>query len=434
MKKILLPFLIFLLFSGFAFGHGDDEPAEESSSTALSKIELNNEQQKILHIRTKIIELSEVHSSIDANGTIQELPELKFQVNAPLPGRVASINVQLGSLVKKGQILAVLNSQEATQLASTGLSDQATYRSQLTQSQANLDLEKKRYEREKALYEHKINSQKDLEASENSLKNAQASLRAAQQNLQVATNSTQTRLSQIGANHGGQISLKAPQSGQISVLNLTIGQTVDSGQILFEGVDLSRVWASGAVFEKDISKVKLGQKVKVIDEASNKAYIGRIVFVSPIIDPMQRSFSVKVLLDNSQMTLKSGQFVRILIEVDGQTEKAILLEKDSLVERNGENFVYVRSGKYLAPVKVELSKHKHQDLVEIELGLAIGDEVVIEGAYLLPAKSKPVEDEHAEEKSGSQTPLWVWFVGGGILILAAFFAGRATFKKKEEIL
>lgn len=438
MKKTLLSFLIFILFSASAFGHGDDEPAEESSSTALSKVELNNEQQKILHIRTKTVGLSQVQPSIDVNGTIQELPQLKFQINAPLTGRVGSINVQLGSNVKKGQVLAIVNSQEATQLASTGLTDQATYRSQLTQAQANLDLERKRYEREKALYENKINAKKDLEAAETSFKDAQASLKAAQQNLGIATTSTQTRLSQIGSSQSGQISLRAPQAGQISLLNLTVGQTVDSGQILFEGVDLSRVWASGAVFEKDINKIKLGQKVKVIDESANHTYTGKIVFVSPVIDVAQRSFPVKALLENPRSELKAGQFVKMELEVGGQAEKAILLEKDSLVEKNGEHFVYVRSGDYLAPVKVAVSKHKHQDYVEIESGLAVGDEVVVEGSYLLPSKGKienPDEHDHEEEKSEKkEIPLWMWLAGGGVLILGAFFVGKTTAVKRKEIL
>lgn len=436
MKSLILSTLILTsLNAGFVLAHGGDEGPAESASSSLSKVKLNAEQQKILHLRTKTIALSQVQPSIAVSGTVQELPQLKFQINAPLAGRVASINVQLGSKVNKGQVLAVLSSQEATQLASTGLTDQATYRSQLAQAQANVDLERKRYEREKALYEHKINAKKDLEAAEASLKDAQASLRAAQQNLGIAITATQTRLSQIGSSQAGQISLRAPQAGQISLLNLTLGQTVDSGQILFEGVDLSSVWASGAVFEKDISKVKLGQKVKVTDEATNRTYAGKIVFVSPVIDPAQRSFSVKALLENPQLTLKSGQFVRMEVEVDGQPEDAILLEKDSLVEKNGERFVYVRSGEYLAPVKVKVSKHRHQDYVEIESGLAVGDEVVIEGAYLLPAKGEPVEDEHHhdEEKSKNQVPLWVWFLGGGVLVLTAFFTGRATSKKKEEI-
>lgn len=438
MKKLLFSSLIFLLFSGSAFGHGDDEPAEESSSTTLSKVELNNEQQKILHIRTKMVEMSEVQPSINLNGTIEGIPQLRFQVNAPLPGRVSSINVGLGSQVVKGQILAVLNSQEVTQFASVGLTEQATYRSQVTQAQANLDLEKKKYEREKALYDNRINAQKDLEAAETGYKDAQASLKAAQQNLQIATNSTQTRLNQIGSSQSGQISLRAPQNGQISVLNLTAGQTVDSGQILFEGVNLSQVWASGAVFEKDVNKVRLGQKVKVFNPSSQKTYTGKIVFVSPTIDSIQRSFFVKALLQNPQAELKIGQFVQMLVEVDGQAEKAILLEKDSLVEKNGEYFVYVRSGKYLAPVKVEISKHKHQDYVEIESGLAVGDEVVVEGSYLLPSKGKienPDEHDHEEEKSEKkEIPLWMWLTGGGVLILGAFFVGKTTALKRKEIL
>lgn len=437
MKKTLLSFLIFLLCNSSVFAHGDDEPAEESSSTALSKVEMNKEQQKILHIRTKMVEMSEVQPSIALNGTIEGIPQLRFQVNAPLPGRVSSINVGLGSQVVKGQVLAVLNSQEVTQFASVGLTEQATYRSQVTQAQANLDLEKKKYEREKALYENRINAKKDLEAAETGYKDAQASLKAAQQNLQIATNSTQTRLNQIGSSQSGQISLRAPQNGQISVLNLTAGQTVDSGQILFEGVNLSQVWASGAVFEKDVNKVKLGQKVKVFNAASQKTYIGKIVFVSPAIDPTQRSFFVKALLENPQAELKIGQFVQMLVEVDGQTEEAILLGKDSLVERNGEYYVYVRSGKYLAPVKVAVSKHKHQDYVEIESGLALGDEIVVEGSYILPSKGKlekPDEHDHEEESKKKEIPLWMWFAGGGVLVLVAFFSGRATNTKRKEIL
>lgn len=445
MKKIFV--YLFLIFScSFIY-------SLVCVSQELNKIKITKEQKEILGLKTKIIELSEIQPSVQVNGKIEELPQLKFEVNSPLPAKVSSINVQLGATVKKGQVLAVLNSQEATQLAATGLTDQSIYRSQLSQAQINLDFEQKKYEREKALFEHKINAKKDLEAAESSLRQAQASVRAAKQNLQIAMSSTQTRLNQIGSSYGGQIILRAPQDGQISKLNLTVGQTVDSNQILFEGINLSQVWASGAVFEKDINKIKLGQKVKVTDgefcdHACDKAHEGKIVFVSPVIDESQRSFPVKALLQNLSFHLKSGQFVNISIETTGEAKKAILLDKNSLIEKNNKYYVYTVKNEYLIPVEVRVSENKYRDSIEIESGLNVGDEVITEGAYLLPAKGEKIEmghdhgghegekeheeqaehkEEHEEEHK-NKIPVLFWIIGGCVLVASAFFAGTKTKK------
>jgi membrane fusion protein, heavy metal efflux system len=297
MKNFLFSFLILLLFNGLVFAHGDDEePAKESSASTLSKIELSSEQEKILGLRTSIVKLNEVRPAVEASGTIEEIPNLHFQVNSPVKGRVSSINVTLGSQVQKGQTLAIIESQEVTQLSAAGDADQANYRSQVAQARANLELERKRYEREKSLYEHKINSQKELEAAENSLKNAQASLKAAEQNLAISTDSTQKRLSQIGGTRGGQVYLKAPLAGQINEINMTLGQTVDLGQTLIHGVNLSEVWISGQVFEKDINKIKLKQKIKAFPTGSKEAYDGKVIFINPLIDPVQRSYAVRTCL------------------------------------------------------------------------------------------------------------------------------------------
>ena len=445
MKKIFV--YLFLIFScSFIY-------SLVCVSQELNKIKITKEQKEILGLKTKIIELSEIQPSVEVNGKIEELPQLKFEVNSPLPAKVFSINVQLGATVKKGQVLAILNSQEATQVAATGLTDQSIYRSQLSQAQTNLDFEQKKYEREKALFEHKINAKKDLEAAESSLKQAQDSVKAARQNLQIAVSSTQTRLNQIGSSYGGQITLRAPQDGQISKLNLTVGQTVDSGQILFEGINLSQVWASGSVFEKDINKIKLGQKVKVTDgefcdHACEKAHEGQIIFISPVIDESQRSFPVKALLQNLSFHLKSGQFVNILIETTGKTRKAILLDKNSLIERNNKYYVYTVKNEYLIPVEVRVSEYKYEDSIEIESGLNAGEEVITEGAYLLPAKGEKIEmghdhggheDEsnekehetgHKEEHENKDNiiPVLLWIIGGGVLVASAFFAGTKVKK------
>lgn len=438
-KKIFILFAFIILFTGSAFSHGDDENQDldsETSSASLQKIKLSKEQEKILGLRTANIELTDVKASIKVNGTIEEIPNLHFQINSPVKGRVTNINVSLGSQVVKGQTLAVLESQEVTQLSADGDRDQSNYRLQVVQAKANLDLEKRRYEREKSLYEHKINSQKDLEAAENGLKNAQASLKAAEQNLAISTNSIQKRLNQIGGSKNGQVYLKAPMSGEISEINMTLGQNVDLGQNLIHGVNLSQIWASGQVFEKDISEVKLGKKVEVLFNDSKKAMFGNIIFINPILDPEQKSFSVKVLLNNLDKKLRAGQFVQMTIETGDKVEKVFLLEKDSLVEKNGEQFVYVRNGEFLVPSKVKIGSHKHQDYLEIEDGLNAGDEIVIEGAYLLPSKGKIQNKDnqnHDQEPEKKEIPFLLWIFVFSLLLPAVFLLGKVSSKRKKDL-
>ena len=414
MKNKLISILFLTSLALPSFAHGDDEGFEAKQE----KIKVNKVGMKVLNVETATIKEVEVDEKVRTTGQIEEMPTNHFDVNTPVQGRVSSILIKLGDLVRAGQGLVIIQSTEIAKL-----------QADIDQFKAELELAQNNYDREKVLFEKNISPKKDFQAAKAFLASQEAKLNAAQTNLKILT--------QQSANvDSGAFTVKAQKSGTIVENKITTGQIVSSDQLLFHAIDLSTVWASADIYERDLGKVTLGQNVYVaLDGTPNKVFEGKLTYIGSVINEGTRTLPVKATILNKEGLLKPGAFLQLVIHT-GQKKKSIVIPRTALVERDKEgiegkhdHLVYIKTGDKFVPRKIQVESHDSNS-VEVLSGLNTDDVVITNGAYQLQfgkgESNKPHDGEHGHEheKQNNRIPIW-GVIGFGVFgLLVGILIGR----------
>ncbi len=387
MKKLFL-FLLLFFFAYLSLS----SYAEDSGFRAKvvhRKLTIDTDDIKTLGIKTEKVTKQNLDETIKTTGQIEEIPKNHFDVNSSVQGVIKSVLVDLGDIVKTTQPLIIIQSTEVSKL-----------QAEIDQLKAELELAKINYEREKTLFEKGISPKKDFDAIKAILTSGEAKLSAQESNLKILTNLSSD------AEHG-EFNVLAPKTGTITERNIAVGQVVNQNQILFRGIDLSYVWANGDIYERDVNKVKLGQKVFVtLDGNPDKKFEGKITYIGSIINKDVRTLPVKATLDNKNALLKPGAFIQIEIYT-GEKNKSIVIPRTALVESdkeetdgNHEHIVYIEDlnkKSLFIPRKIQVESHDSNS-VEVISGLADGEIIVTEGAYQLQYGKKFEETNSPENK------------------------------------
>lgn len=422
MKKMKLKFgitFIMALICLSAFAHGGCE--HEAFVQKHEEIKSDKVVIRTLGIQTKKIIEKDVDDVIKTTGQLEPVPNNEFEVNSPVQGRIRTIFVNLGDFVALGQPLLQIESSEVTRLSS-----------EVNQFSAELELAKSTYEREKSLYEDGISAKKDFDAAKANLTGVEAKLNAAKNNLSILTGS-------VDSSSDGVFNLSSHKQGTITERNITVGQVIGVNQLLFKGINLSSVWASADIYEKDQNKISLGQKVLImLDGVSDKVFEGKINYIGSIVNKQTRTIPIKVTLQNpyfgtiNKLSLRPGAFIQMAIHTANK-KKIIIVPRTALTGLDKEDtegkhvhVLYVKKENKFIPREVEVESHD-SDSVEVISGLKSGEEVVVEGAYQLQYGKK--DEENKVEKQGSishgllTTPLQILILIA-IALIVGFFLGR----------
>lgn len=178
------------------------------------------------------------------------------------------------------------------------------------------------------------------------------------------------------------VDVTTPMSGVIDALNVALGQSVDPTTVLYRISDRSQVNVVARVYEEDLGKVRLGQDARVHTLSyPDRVFTGKVILVSPTLDPQSRTVEVWIRLANPQGLLRPNLFARAAIVLK-QTEAALAVPSGAIIEANGEKFVFVRqtgpSGDQFDRVEVTTGA-ADDEFSEVTEGLVPGDEVVLQG-------------------------------------------------------
>jgi Cu(I)/Ag(I) efflux system membrane fusion protein/cobalt-zinc-cadmium efflux system membrane fusion protein len=166
------------------------------------------------------------------------------------------------------------------------------------------------------------------------------------------------------------------------------GRYVTPEMDLYTIVDLSSVWVLGQVNESDLSSVRVGQMVQIeLPYSSNlNQRQGRIVFISPILDPKTRAVEVRVEFPNPDSALKPDMFVNFKLNIPLGRQLAI--PADALLDTGTMQYVFVDKGQgYFEPREVKVSA-RTEDVVAIETGLKAGEQVVTAANFIIDSESR----------------------------------------------
>jgi RND family efflux transporter MFP subunit len=319
--------------------------------------------------RSTITERLSLIGSLRAKQRVEVMPKAS--------GRLLELRVDRGDRVRAGQIVARLEDDELRQQVRRAEAAQQVARASLAQREAELANRETELERYRNLSADGVVSSQQLETASTNVQvtRAQMSLASAQvAQAQAELEELRIRL--------GQTEIASPLTGIVATRFVDAGAVVSSTTPIFLILDLSTMLTVVNVPERDINKIGVGSSAKVtVDALAGEEFAGRVVRISPILDPQTRTAPVEIELENAGEHLKAEMFARV--DLNLATEREVLLvPRDALVYRNDRQGVFVVDGETarFQPVATGLTEG---DMVEIVDGVTEQEIVVSRGANLL---------------------------------------------------
>lgn len=392
--------LIAALVMAVTFGGCRKAPASANSANTQTTTTTTPDSAQNHAIETETVELQSIAGLIPATGKVL-VSENRVAIIGPVhEGRIVNLYVGQGANVRKGQKLADLESADLDEAEAEYLKALAEYENARRTSEAEVKLAQATYDRTKLLFEKTITAGKNLQSAEHDLEVAKASAASSVAGTRAALTAARRHLLILGLKESdidslptrkslsAIFSLTSPIQGVVVERNATIGATVGSDANVFKIIDISTVWIDANVFEKDLSRVKVGQEVKVTVPAfPGVKFSGRVILVSSVVDPDTRSVKVRTEVANADSRLKPDMFANVEIITD-QHRAAISIPQSALLNDAGKTVVFVADGNNFKKRQVTAGIQSN-DRVEIIEGLAAGDKVVVKGNYLLLQQGKP---------------------------------------------
>ncbi len=366
MKNIVLFSLGSLLL--MACGNKKQEPALVTDSLSANTITLTASQYKASAIALGKIERKSVAKRITVNGKLDVPPQNLVIISAPMGGFVKSTDLLQGMKVKKGDVLAVLENQDYIQLQQDYLDNTS-----------KLDFLQAEYNRQQELAKENVNAQKALQQSKSQYESMKAMVSGLEAKLEMIHLSPQ---SFKNGKIKSTIQLRAPINGYITAVNVSIGQFVTPTEVMFKIVNLDHMHAELQVYEKDINKIAVGQKV-IFQLANDTAtYKASVHLVGKEISP-ERTVRIHCHLEKDDKTLLPGMFVTATIET--ASEEADVVPTTSISNFEGKDYIFVSSGdNQFKAIRVDAGI-SFGEFTEVHLldKIAAGTPVVTHGAFQL---------------------------------------------------
>lgn len=353
--------------------HAEEGAAAEHAEEG--HIELSAEQITAAGIQLAEAKAQNISRGLSFPGEVRFDEDRTAHVVPRVPGVVDSVAVNLGQAVKKGQLLAVIVSQQ--------ISDQ---RSEQAAAQRRLTLARTTYEREKKLWQDKISAEQDFLQARQALQEAEIALSNAQQKISVLSGS-------VVATGGNRYELRAPFDGVVVEKHLTPGEVVDESTAAFTLSDLSRVWVTFGVSPKDLNKVQVGKAVTVSAPELNAEVVGSVAYVGSLLGEQTRTATVRVTLENPQGSWRPGLFVTALVATDSREAK-VAVPETAIQTVEDKPTVFVRTDDGFEARPVELGS-RAAGQVEITQGLEPGVQVASAGSFVLKSELGKASSEHS---------------------------------------
>jgi membrane fusion protein, heavy metal efflux system len=316
-------------------------------------------------LRVAAIHPREIRHELNVPATAEADPAKMAKVSPPMPGRVVKLFVRLGEAVRQGTPLFALDSPDLVAAQTDFL------KARSAESQAD-----RAYARQKDLCEHGIGAKRDLEQSETEREVARSERERA---------STRLRLLGIDPGLVGRpVTVRAPVSGRIIDLALAPGEYQnDPAAVLMTVADLSTIWVTANVPEKDIQRVAVGEEAS-IDFAAypGESFAGRVAFIGEVLSPETRSVRVRIELANPKGRLKPGMFARVILRDKAVSE--IVVPATALQVRGERSYLFVEKAPWTFERRTVEVGATLPDGVCIARGLSAGERVATTNTIVFP--------------------------------------------------
>ena len=299
-------------------------------------------------------------------GVVESDPARTAAVLTPLGGRVIALKVSLGDRVAQGQVLAIVDSPDLGQAYDDY--DKAADTVKLTE---------KNLGRQEA--QNKLGTASDRDLDQARSDHAQAVAEYTR---------TQARLKIVGVPLGGAsssrlLTVTAPVGGSITALAVASGNMInDPTQPLMTIADLSTVWVTALVPEKDVASVSKNQDAEVSLVAyPDRVLHGKVSFVSAVIEPDSRRNKLRIAFANPDYALKPNMFAAVTLS--GPAHSLVVLPSSALLMNNDRTSVFVATAPWTFERRTVDPQLEEGSSVAIRSGVEAGEQVVVKGGILL---------------------------------------------------
>lgn len=291
-------------------------------------------------------------------------PHAESDLGFRIGGRVVERRVNLGATVRKGDVLAVLDDQDERNQLAAAQADLASARAALVQAEAD-------EHRQSQLLASGWTTQSKYDTALKARDAARAAVRAAEAK------------SRLAGDQLGYAVLRAPEDGAISAVGAEAGQVLAVGQMVVRLADMNRKDAVFTLAETAVLRLPKDIEVEIgLLDAPQVTARGKIDQIAPNADPVTRTYTVKVALENPPEAMRLGMSVVGRVRLEGQ--KVVALPASALFEKDGQPAVWVvdPQSQTVDLVKVTLARND-PDRVLVESGLDEGAVVVTAGVQRL---------------------------------------------------
>ncbi len=367
--KILKSLLVIAILAGAGVG-------------AYSYFNTGESQQ--IHYITEESKIGDLDKSVLATGSVRA--NQRTEVGAQVSGKIQKIHVTLGQAVKKGDLIAEIDSETQQNNLNTAQAELSAYKTQLNAKQVALTVAESNYQRLSKLYNQKSASLSDLESAKNELATARANLEDVKSQIQVAEIAVNTAKTNLG-----YTKITSPIDGIIVSIPVSEGQTVNANQsspTIVQVADLSKALIKLEIAEGDIAQVKADQAVSFNTLAEpNRRYQGKIKSIDPALTTLTDNnyteesgnstavyYYANVIVDNPEMSLRIGMTTQGKVVIS--EKKNVLLVPTTAIKKQGKEKIIqvLENGKSVEKiVQTGLADSQYTEIIS---GVNEGEKVI----------------------------------------------------------
>ncbi len=357
---ILIIIAVAIMFSQCS----DNQNTSVESETAVvvaNSITLTTDQIKQLGIKTQSVKTDTISTTITLTGNLICPTSSQTMITYPISVQVEKIWVEPGQLVRAGQIIASVSDLAIVQL-------QEDY----WNTKSELQWAESEWNRQQKLKQENATSEKSWIESKVKWEQTQSKLNAQSERLKLIGIAPGSRM-EIQST----VNIKAPNSGQLTELNIAQGQRIQPGESICRILNLNRMWAEIALFDNQNAQSILGNNAEVEDAAHNKA-IGKIIQVDGQVSPVDHAIHAGHESQNPNIKWKPGQ--AITAHVAAESIKAIQIPKSAVVNFENKDYVFqVKNGNNFMLIEIQ-KVHEDGNTIWINAPL-VDTSIITEGSY-----------------------------------------------------
>src|ERR1700719_794862 len=354
-----------------------DDPDAEAREERAS-IRLTDDQIEAAGIELAAVQDGTLSRRIVVPGTVVPHADRIARVSVKLSATVTELRKKLGDVVAKGEVIAVLESREV-----------ANAKSEYLAARLNSDLQKNLYERDKILWDRHVMAEQLVLKSRGAAAQAKVNLDIARQKL-FALGLTENELAALPDEPETSLrrqEVRAPISGRVVDRKVDLGAAVGRDNLeteLFTVADLDRVWVELAIGPTDLPMVAEGQTVSIAAHGLLKRAVGKIVFISPIVDRDTHSARVVAEIANPDGNWRPGSLVHAAVAIQ-ERSVALAVPVSAIQTIDKMRVLFVRTSEGFEKRRVMLGDGDDR-LFEVLSGVRDGETIAVSNTFALKAE------------------------------------------------